>query len=107
VRYTYKAEHPCPKNCGSTDMRVFGYCCARSVDIVCQVCGATAEVLMYVPDPAPGRPHKVKTTPEYAELSRKMTLEGPGELGFIGKIDAREEFHEAFPDKIPPVRKPC
>lgn len=84
-------------------MRVFGYCCARSVDIVCQACGAVSEMNMFMPT---NKPNVWKYTPEYTELDKKMTLEGRGELGFIGKTDARETFHEAFPDKVLPVTKP-
>jgi hypothetical protein len=70
LRHEYDYFGGCPANCGSTEVKLFGYCCTDRVDIVCQKCGAG----------------KVST---YVEEASKMKHTGRAELGFVGSTDVR------------------
>ena len=86
MRYGNALQHPCPVGCGSTNMVVFCYCCADSADMVCQDCGHV-EVLPAID----GGMHPLALASW--ETGNHLT----SEVGFLGKVDARESLSEALP----------
>ncbi len=92
MRYGYAFQHPCPKDCGSTNMVLFSYCCSLESDLVCQDCGAAEVIHAYL-----DKEHNIHNPIIDAAWKGESVSR---DIGFVGKKDMREKFHELFPTVV-------